>query len=102
MAEDLPLDRDGPALHRGRAIREIPTTERPRERLTARGAAGLSAAELIGLVTCAQILKVATHVFAGRDGHIAPEEDGRHDPGAHRRVGLDHLRDELLQLKRPL
>jgi DNA repair protein RadC len=38
----------GPA--RGRAIREIPATERPRERLAARGAAGLSAAELIGLL----------------------------------------------------
>jgi len=34
----------------GRAIRELPPTERPRERLAARGAAGLSAAELIGLL----------------------------------------------------
>ena len=34
----------------GRAIREIPATERPRERLAMRGAAGLSAAELIGLI----------------------------------------------------
>jgi DNA repair protein RadC len=34
----------------GRAIREIPPTERPRERLAMRGAAGLSAAELIGLI----------------------------------------------------
>jgi DNA repair protein RadC len=33
-----------------RSIRELPATERPRERLAARGAAGLSAAELIGLV----------------------------------------------------
>ena len=34
----------------GRTIREIPPAERPRERLAARGAAGLSAAELIALV----------------------------------------------------
>ena len=34
----------------GRAIREIPATERPRERLAMRGAAGLSAAELVGLL----------------------------------------------------
>jgi DNA repair protein RadC len=42
---------DGPdGRQLGRAIREIPATERPRERLAARGAAGLSAAELIGLL----------------------------------------------------
>jgi DNA repair protein RadC len=34
----------------GRAIREVPAAERPRERLAARGAAGLTTAELIGLV----------------------------------------------------
>jgi DNA repair protein RadC len=34
----------------GRAIRELPAEERPRERLAARGAAGLTTAELIGLV----------------------------------------------------
>src|SRR6478672_11767378 len=34
----------------GRAIREVPLGERPRERLAARGAAGLTTAELIGLV----------------------------------------------------
>ena len=50
MAEQLPFDGDERAPRRGRAIREIPTTERPRERLAARGAAGLSAAELIGLL----------------------------------------------------
>lgn len=33
-----------------RAIRELPPAERPRERLAQRGVAGLSAAELIGLV----------------------------------------------------
>jgi DNA repair protein RadC len=35
---------------RGRAIRELPAAERPRERLALRGAGGLSAAELIGLL----------------------------------------------------
>jgi DNA repair protein RadC len=39
------------ADHRpGRAIREVPLGERPRERLAQRGAGGLTAAELIGLV----------------------------------------------------
>ena len=39
------------AEHRpGRSIRELPLAERPRERLAQRGVAGLSAAELIGLV----------------------------------------------------
>lgn len=33
-----------------RSVRELPATERPRERLAARGASGLSAAELIGLL----------------------------------------------------
>src|SRR6187431_803622 len=34
----------------GRAIRELPAAERPRERLQLRGAAGLTAAELIALL----------------------------------------------------
>jgi DNA repair protein RadC len=38
------------AERRPRTIREMPAAERPRERLAARGAAGLSAAELIALV----------------------------------------------------
>lgn len=47
--------REGPipfelAVARGRAIRELPAAERPRERLQLRGAAGLTAAELIGLL----------------------------------------------------
>ncbi len=45
---DLPAGR--PTASRGRAIREIPAEERPRERLAARGAAGLTTAELIALV----------------------------------------------------
>jgi DNA repair protein RadC len=41
----------GPASNRGlRAVREIPADERPRERLAARGAAGLTSAELIALL----------------------------------------------------
>jgi DNA repair protein RadC len=39
-----------PRIARGRRIRELPTSERPRERLALRGAAGLSAAELVALV----------------------------------------------------
>ncbi len=35
---------------RGRALREMPAAERPRERLELRGAAGLSSSELIGLL----------------------------------------------------
>src|SRR5947208_15122530 len=50
MAEQAHFEGDRPAPHVGRAIREIPATERPRERLAARGAAGLSAAELIALL----------------------------------------------------
>src|SRR6185503_21008372 len=38
------------AVARGRALRELPAAERPRERLQLRGAAGLTAAELIGLL----------------------------------------------------
>jgi DNA repair protein RadC len=34
----------------GRAIREVPLAERPRERLALRGVGGLTSAELIGLV----------------------------------------------------
>jgi DNA repair protein RadC len=42
-------DQAAPA-RRGRAIREVPLTERPRERLVLRGAAGLTTAELIALI----------------------------------------------------
>ena len=41
---------DRRAAGRGRAIRELPLAERPRERLAQRGVAGLTSAELIGLV----------------------------------------------------
>ena len=47
MAEATATRGDGV---RPRAIREMPAAERPRERLAARGPAGLSAAELIALV----------------------------------------------------
>ena len=39
-----------PARTAGRAIREVPLAERPRERLALRGVGGLTSAELIGLV----------------------------------------------------
>ena len=39
-----------PTFNGGRAIREVPATERPRERLAHARAGGLTAAELIGLV----------------------------------------------------
>jgi DNA repair protein RadC len=41
---------DQAARPRGRAIREVPIAERPRERLALRGAGGLTAAELIALI----------------------------------------------------
>jgi DNA repair protein RadC len=45
------VDRHGLAvIDSGRAIRELPPSERPRERLQLRGAAGLTAAELIALL----------------------------------------------------
>ena len=45
MGED-----QGAPTRPGRAIREVPLTERPRERLALRGAAGLTTAELIALI----------------------------------------------------
>ncbi|HSW42180.1 MAG TPA: UPF0758 domain-containing protein, partial [Patescibacteria group bacterium] len=52
MADAGTLDSSGgPALRRpARRVREIPAEERPRERLAARGVAGLTTAELIALV----------------------------------------------------
>jgi DNA repair protein RadC len=51
MTRPMP-HRPAPSLgrRRARAIRELPTTERPRERLALRGPGGLSAAELIALI----------------------------------------------------
>jgi len=57
---------------RPRAIREIPPAERPRERLAARGAAGLSSAELIALIWGSG--------SAGRSAvDLAEDAIGRHD-----------------------
>ncbi len=50
MVEPDRFEAGVPARRPGRAIREMPPTERPRERMAARGAAGLSSAELIGLL----------------------------------------------------
>ena len=44
------LPADASARVTGRAIREMPIAERPRERLALRGAGGLTSAELIGLL----------------------------------------------------
>jgi DNA repair protein RadC len=50
MAHPPLLDPVPPRRLAGRAIRELPAMERPRERLAARGPAGLSASELIALL----------------------------------------------------
>src|SRR6188472_3438205 len=46
----IPGDGSSMSLSHGRVIRELPLAESPRERLAQRGVAGLTAAELIGLV----------------------------------------------------
>ena len=61
------------AVARGRALRELPPTERPRERLQLRGAAGLTAAELIALLWGSgtpgrSAIDVATDAIARFDG----------------------------------
>jgi DNA repair protein RadC len=57
----------------GRTIREVPASERPRERLALRGVGGLSSAELIGLVWGSGIrgrsaVDVAADALARHDG----------------------------------
>jgi DNA repair protein RadC len=57
----------------GRAIRELPVAERPRERLVLRGAAGLTAAELIALIwgsgsRGASAVDLAEEALARHDG----------------------------------
>jgi len=57
----------------GRAIRELPAAERPRERLVLRGAAGLTAAELIALIwgsgsRGASAVDLAEEALARHDG----------------------------------
>ena len=47
---DRPMSSAGLDGRQGRAIREIPADERPRERLALRGASGLTSAELIALL----------------------------------------------------
>jgi DNA repair protein RadC len=61
------------AVARGRALRELPPAERPRERLVLRGAAGLTAAELIALLWGSgtagrSAVDVATDAIARFDG----------------------------------
>jgi DNA repair protein RadC len=47
---DRPISSSSTQCRQGRAIREMPPTERPRERLALRGASGLTSAELIALL----------------------------------------------------
>jgi len=61
------------AVARGRALRELPRAERPRERLQLRGAAGLTAAELIALLWGSgtpgrSAVDIATDAIARFDG----------------------------------
>ena len=60
-------------IRSGRAIRELPASERPRERLALRGPGGLSAAELIGLLWGSgsrgrSAIDLATEALARHDG----------------------------------
>lgn len=57
----------------GRALRELPVSERPRERLAARGPAGMTSAELIALIWGSgtrgrSAVDLATDALAGHDG----------------------------------
>ena len=66
-------DAPNAARVRGRAIRELAPAERPRERLARRGASGLTAAELIGLLwgsgmSGASAVDLATEALATFDG----------------------------------
>jgi DNA repair protein RadC len=61
-----------PRIH-GRAIRELPETERPRERLALRGPGGLTTAELIALLWGSGVrgrsaVELATDALATHDG----------------------------------
>ncbi len=78
MDEDRPVDSrpyPRPRLVAGpsRLLRELPRTERPRERLASHGAGGLSAAELIGLLWGSgsrgrSAIDLATDALARHDG----------------------------------
>ena len=61
------------AIAAGRAVRAIPATERPRERLAARGAAGLTSAELVALIWGSgargrSVIVLAEEALARHDG----------------------------------
>jgi DNA repair protein RadC len=63
----------GPSSVSGRAIREVPLAERPRERLALRGVGGLTSAELIGLIWGSgtrgrSALDLAADALASHDG----------------------------------
>ena len=66
-------DPDDAPSRRGHAIRELPAAERPRERLAARGAGGLTSAELIALLWGSgtrgrSAVDIATDALAAHDG----------------------------------
>src|SRR4029077_4937888 len=80
----------------GRAIRELPLAERPRERLAQRGVAGLTSAELIGLVWGSgtrgrSAVDVAAEALAQHDGltGLARATDGELAAAAGRLAGQD-------------
>ncbi len=67
------VDAQAPSGVRGHTIRELPTTERPRERLAQRGPGGLTAAELIALLWGSGVrgrsaVDLATDALSGHDG----------------------------------
>jgi DNA repair protein RadC len=62
-----------PDVRSGRAIRELPAAERPRERLALRGAGGLTAGELVALIWGSgargrSAVDLATDALAAHDG----------------------------------
>jgi DNA repair protein RadC len=70
---ETPISFELAAATRGRALRELPATERPRERLQLRGPAGLTGAELIALLWGSgtagrSAVDVATDAIARFDG----------------------------------
>jgi len=67
------VDAQGPGGARGHTIRELPTAERPRERLAQRGPSGLTGAELIALLWGSGVrgrsaVDLATDALSGHDG----------------------------------
>lgn len=72
MVQTIAIDADSVSTPRGRRVRELPATERPRERLALRGPGGLTSSELIAIIW-----------GSGAAGHsatdLAEEALARHD-----------------------